>query len=422
MPKRSRIGRYLVALLALGLFASGYFLGLLHGSSEQPGQGRLAQPRSVVHEDWLGSDEEAWSEDLNGEGEEVMPVPGAEAASEAEPVTPSELLDALRKTASSPRSQQILIGMVADAARVGGAMLPEIRRLLDEGVDIEFPSYKGKGPGYPSLRVALLAAAEATGSPEAVGLIAEVAQTSESAVEVVFSAHILDRLDSLDQEIAQRALDALSKPLTGQEKKAMASVVRQVIPAAARADPAYAENLLAVQLRVPEGEPRMDPRLLAPVLDGLPLDSARNLVLNSITAPDIPDRTKSLMAGRAAQRAELDMLTDLRSAIESNTLPPRVSTTIARSAMGGSRYGRMERSARKAVRKGDLAKAQTIAKSYQSRLVEAQKTVNAAKVAGAKVPKDLQTRATLYKQRLDGINAYINKTYYKQQKQKAKNQ
>jgi adenylosuccinate synthase len=126
------------------------------------------------------------------------------------------------------------------------------------------------------------------------------------------------------------------------------------------------------------------------------------------------------MAGRAAQRAELDMLTDLRSAIESNTLPPRVSSTIARSAMGGSRYGRMERSARRAVKTGDLARAQNIAKSYQSRLVEAQKTVNAAKVAGAKLPSDIQTRAKLYSQRLKDINTYINKTYYKQQKQKAK--
>jgi len=413
------VGAVLI-LVAIGAGISGYMLGRFHGESPSSAHFVTTHSRPAAAPDAPPPvDPFDQLEEV-----EVMPVPDASRASSGEtPVTPSELLEALRRNAGTERGQQILIGMVADAARVGSPMMPEIERLLREGVDIEFPSFDGK-TGYPSLRVALLAAAEATGDPAAKDLIAEVARTSESPVEVVFSAHMLDRLDALDRETAQRTIDSLAADLTPEQKKAMASVLRQVIPAAAKVDPDYAEHFLATQIRLTglTGGKGADMRMLAPLLDGLPAASARNMVLNTITAPDVPDRTKRVMAQRAAQRNDLEVISGLRHAIESNALDPRVSSSIARGVTSARPYSKMYKSARIAVKKGNLRHAQRIANDYQARLDEANLTIQAARTAGARLPPDIQTHAILYKQRLDKILEALRVAHRKLEAQRAKEQ
>jgi len=402
MPRKKPRAGLLILLVAACGAGAGYALGRLHGEEARP-----AYAPAPVYEAEL----DEWETDIvYGDEEDAEEDIADVAAGESgeEPIPPSELLDALFDQKDSPRAQKILIGMVADAARLGPRMLPEIRELLESGEDIRFTALGGKSPGYPTLRVALLAAAEATGDPAAAALIADVAETTESPVEIVFSAHLLDRLDSLDPAIAQRTLDTLAGPLTAEQKRAMASVVRQVVPAAAKADPDYAENFLAVQLRITEG-PRPDPRMLAPILDGLPRERARSFVLSTISAVDVNDRTKGVLAGRAAQRADTSMLAGLRNAIQSNTLPPRISSVIARNAMSGRAYGVMEKQARKALKTGDVAAAQDLAKRYEARLAEASKTVQAARTTGAHVPGDVNTQGTLYKQRLAMLLAQIRK-------------
>jgi len=349
----------------------------------------------------------------------VPVVTEAERQNKKEYLKPSDLIDSLREHANSPRAQKMLLGMVADAALAGGRMMPEIRRMLDEGIDITFTSYKPDEPGYPSLRVALLAAAEATGDPAAVKLLAEVAATSESPVEVVFSAHMLDRLDALDAETAHRALDVIAKPLSKDQWKAMSSVLKRVVPAAAAADPAYAETFLTTHMRATADGKGLNSRLLAPVLDGLPIESVRNIVLSAVNANDIPDRTKALLASRAAQRKELSMLQDLRSAIESNTLSERVIRSVATSSIRGRAYSVLRKQAWSAIKKGNLGEAQKLAKSYEARLAEAAKTIKAARATGAKLPRNLATRATLMRQQLNEVLARIRAAHRKRERQAA---
>ena len=181
--KKQRTGLMLV-LVAVGAASVGFLLGWQMASDAPAERGHHAQRSAQsTPDDWEGVD--PWDR----EEPEPIPVPVATAAereSKKEYLKPSELIDSLRENANSPRAQKMLLGMVADAALAGGRMIPEITRMLNEGTDITFTSYKPGEPGYPSLRVALLAAAEATGDPAAVKLIAEVAATSESPVEVVF--------------------------------------------------------------------------------------------------------------------------------------------------------------------------------------------------------------------------------------------
>jgi len=327
----------------------------------------------------------------------------------------AELLRSLQEHAGTERGQMMLLGMVADAARRGPAALPELRELLESGVDIQFPGYTGKGLGYPSLRVALLAAAEATGDPEAARIIADVAHSSESPVEVVYSAHLLDRLDALDPQTAQRTLDALAKPLTAEQKKAMGAVAGRVLPAVAAVDPAYAENFLALQLRMPKGT-GTDPRFAAAVLDGLPADQARSLVLNTLSAADVSERNKQLLAARASQRQELSMLTELRQGIESNAFTPKIAGAIANSALGGSSYRVMQYETRRAIKQGNLEEARGYAALYHERLVEVQRTIEAARNAGARVRPDVMAQLQLSQRRLDMLRAQISSALKKQTK------
>jgi len=399
----------LLAMVAVGAGLAGYLVGRWEGADELPA--RPASPRRVAAVDpW---DEVFGDEDNGGVGLEEA-EPGSEAVAaepdpseSGKPLTMSERLVALKRAGDSPRSQKMLLGLVADAASRGAAALPDLKALLDEGRDIKFAAYDGKSPGYPSLRVALLAAAEATGDPAAAALIHDVAATSESPVEVVFSAHLLDRLDSLDAATAQRTFEALSGNLSAEEKKAMAAVVGKVVPAAAKADPAYAEHFIVTQLRITEG-PRADPRLVVPALTGLPAARARAIVFDSVVATDVSDRTKRMLASRAAQHGDTKMLTDLRTAIESNAVSPKVSAAVARSAMSGSIYGQMERSAWKALKAGDLKEATQAARNIEMRLNEARLTVNAALNTGAKVPAEINKRESIYRERLMRVKNRIH--------------
>lgn len=329
--------------------------------------------------------------------------------------TPSELLVSLRQHAGTERGQIIVLGMVANAARLGSAALPEIRELLQSNVDIPLTGYSGQGLGYPSLRVALMAAAEATGDPEAVSLIAEVAQTTESPVEVVFSAHLLDRLDALDADTAQRTLTSLAGQLSPEQKKAIGAVVGRVVPAAAAADPGYAETLLTQQLRMERGT-GADPRFMAPILDGLPGQRAHDIVMSAMTAADVTDRNKRMLVSRAAQRAEISLLSDLRQSIETGVVSPKIASAIAHSAIGGRRYSNMERASRRAIKAGDLDQARSLVGAYRERLNEANLTIDAAKNSGARLRNDIYTYARLRQQRLNAMKAQVAKAYEKRRK------
>ena len=250
-PRRPPPVGLLLLIVAVGSGLAGYLVG----RGEAPDQPPPRPPQRTASVDpWdevFGEENEENSEAGLEEEQAAEVAPEAELSVEAgEALTLNERLDALKRAGDSPRSQKMLLGLVADAAARGAAALPDLRKLLDEGGDIKFKSYDGKSPGYPSLRVALLAAAEATGDPGAAELIHDVANSTESPVEVVFSAHLLDRLDSLDAPTAQRTFEALSGNLSAEEKKAMAAVVGKVVPAAAKADPAYAEHFIVTQLRI----------------------------------------------------------------------------------------------------------------------------------------------------------------------------
>ncbi|HEX5138776.1 MAG TPA: hypothetical protein VFY93_17520 [Planctomycetota bacterium] len=326
---------------------------------------------------------------------------------------PDELMEALQRSPDGDKAQILLIGMVANAASRGPAALPGIRELLRSGVDLQFPDWDGKGLGYPSLRVALLAAAEATGDPSAAQLVAEVARTSESPVEVVFGAHILDRLQALDAPTAQRALDALGKPLTKEQARAMGGIVDRVVPAAAAADPAYAEQFLMTQLRMPKGQ-GADPRFAAAVLDGIPARRAQDLVVANLTAADVSDGAKRMLAGRAATRAELSMLTELQHGIEAGIYSKPVAATIAQSAVGNRAYRQIEREARRALKAGDLDKARALATDYHQWITATQQTVEAAQRMGAPLRRELPTYMKLQQQRLFTIRNQIAKALKQQ--------
>jgi len=407
-----------IALLLLGAVAGagvvGFFVGRLGRPEAPPGRpasmpSRYVDPAEFEAELPAGEWEEPDEEDLT-----ALEEAAAAMAEGVDLPAPDEFVEALRQSGDGERAQILLIGMVANAARKGPAALPEIKELLDSGLDIKFRSYDGRGLGYPSLRVALLAAAEATGDPAAAQLIADAARAAESPVEVVFGAHLLDRLKALDPDTAQRTLDSLGKPLSREERQAMASIVGRVVPAAAAADPGYAELFLTTQLRMPKGS-GADPRLVAPVLDGLPTERAQQLVVSNLTAADVPEPTKRLLASRAAQQKELSMLTELRHGIEAGIYSPGVSSTVANSAVMNRTYSRMERDARRALKAGDLGRARAIATDYHARLNETQQTVEAAQRMGAKLRRDLPTYTRLQQQRLDSIRAQIQKTLKKQQ-------
>jgi len=238
-PKRPRTG---LLVLIVGLAGLGAGFGLGRFTSDEPTPQRWSEAESRERfENAYSERDRAYEQDDVGYEREDEGAGGPQTApstAEGAPVEPRELIDALRRNADSDRSQKMLIGMVADAARLGGKILPEIREMLASGDDIRFGSYKAGQPGYPSLRVALLDAAAATGDPQAIEMIAQVARETESPVEVIFSAHVLDKLDALDIETAQRTLDTALTKLSPEDAKAIGSIMNKVVPAAAAADPA----------------------------------------------------------------------------------------------------------------------------------------------------------------------------------------
>jgi len=418
-PKRPPTG-LLVLIVGLAGLGAGFALGRLTGEDPAPQRWSEAEARERFENAYSERDQAYEEEMEEGRGEpETVASSATPGASESAPVEPRELIDALRRNANSERSQKMLIGMVADAARLGGKILPEIREMIASGEDIRFGSYKPGQPGYPSLRVALLDAAASTGDPEAIALIAEVARETESPVEVVFSAHVLDRLDALDVETAQRTLDTTLTKLTPEDRKALGSIMNQVIPAAAAADPVYAETILQQQIRNPERK-RGELRAITPMLDGLPLERAQDVVLTSMTSADVTDRAKFQLASRAARRPEIEMMEQLRSAIESNSLEPKLARTIAMNSVNGRPFGKSYRSARQALKAKDVRGAQEQAKVFQARLAEANKTIAAARAAGARVPAKANKLASIHRENLDNLLRQIRKTHEQLQKQAQK--
>jgi hypothetical protein len=400
------VRRILIFGVALGAGATGYFVGGLRG----PEPVRVAPPRPPP----IVVPEEVAPEDEMPAEEKLAAVEAAAAVLAEDLPEPDELMEALKRSPDFEKSQILLIGMVANAASRGPAALPGIREMLESGVDLQFPQWDGRGLGYPSLRVALLAAAEATGDPAAAQLIAQVTQTSESPVEVVFGAHILDRLKALDAPTAQRALDALAKPLTKEQMQAMASVAGRVVPAAAAADPTYAEQFLQTQLRMPKGE-GADPRFVAPVLDGLPPERAQQLVVANLSASDVAEGTKRLLARRAAQRADLPMLQELQSGVEAGIYSKSVAAAVAQSAVANRAYGKLEKETRRALKAGDIDRARSLAGEYTRFLSTTQQTIAAAQRMGAPLGRNLPAYERLQEQRLDTLRKQISYAIKRQQ-------
>jgi len=278
-------------------------------------------------------------------------------------------------------------------------MLPEIAKLLREGSDAKLAVGKD-GKGHPTLRVALMEAALATGAAEAVELIAEVAQNTESTVEVIFSAHMLDRVDALDAETARRTIDTLGTQISKDEMKMMGSVIRQVIPAAAGADPVYAENFLVTQLHAVDGAPKANPRLVAPLLDGLPADRTMQLVLDTLSAVDVNERSKRMLVSRAAARPETQILIELRHAMDNGTMTPRVAATVARSSVNARPFRKIENAMRVATKSGDFATARHLSSEYMIRLNEARQTIASARTLGARVSPQADKQAGIHADRL----------------------
>jgi hypothetical protein len=399
------VRRLIIIGVGLGAGATGFFLGGLRG----PEPLRLPPPSPPRYDVLEEPDAEAMPAE-----EQVAAVEAAVAVLAEDLPEPDVLIEALRRTPDGDRAQILLIGMVANAASRGPDALPGIRDLLASGVDLHFPEWDGKGLGYPSLRVALLAAAEATGDPAAAQLVAEVTRTSESPVEVVFGAHVLDRLKVLDAPTAQRALDSIGKPLTRDQAQAMASIAGRVVPAAAAADPAYAEQFLMAQLRMPKGQ-GADPRFVAPVLDGIPSERALELVVANLTAADVGEGAKRMLAQRAAQRAELPMLAELKRGVEAGIYSKSVAATVAQSAVANRAYGRIERDAKRALKSGDLDRARDLASDYHQWLTTTQQTIEAAQRMGASLRKDLPMYVKLQQQRLDSLRQQIAKALKQQQ-------
>ena len=417
-PKRPPFG-LMVLIVGLAGLGAGFALGRLTGEEAGPVRWTEAQSRERFETAYSERDPDFGERVEEGRGEpddgpgppEPAPIP------EGAPVEPRELIDALRRNAGTERSQKMLIGMVADAARLGGKLLPDIREMLESGDDIRFPSYKAGQPGYPSLRVALLDAAASTGDPAAIEMIAEVARQTESPMEVVFSAHVLDKLDALDVETAQRTLDSTLTKLPPADAKAIGSIMNKVVPAAAAADPAYAETILQQQIRNPERK-NGELRAITPMLDGLPIERAQSVVMTSMTAADVTDRAKYQLAQRAARRPEVEMLAELRGAIESRSIDPKLARTIAQNSVSGRPFGKSYKTARKALKAKDIPAAQAQAKVFQARLTEANRTIDAARAAGAKVPAKVSKQASIHRENLDNLLRQIRRTHEQMQKQK----
>ena len=105
------------------------------------------------------------------------------------------------------------------------------------------------------------------------------------------------------------------------------------------------------------------------------------------------------------------------SAIETNTLDPRIARTIAQSSVSGRPYSRTYKDARKALRQGDLGAARAQARRFERRLVEASKTIDAARAAGAKVPAKYNKQASIHRDNLNALYAQIARRAQQLEKQ-----
>ncbi|MGQ0614059.1 MAG: hypothetical protein ACT4PV_10010 [Planctomycetaceae bacterium] len=413
---RRRFGGALILLAVCGSGAAGYLLGRSGAAGED-----APRPRAVSRASEEAPGYRPYSAEWEAFREEAgapppPPSPGsAEGGDAPAAVAPGELAAALARDPGSPYAQKMLDAFVAEAARRGPAMLPEIEALLAAGTDVTLAAFAEDGRGYPTLRLALLDAAAATGDPAATLLLGEVARTSASPMEVLFSAHLLDRLESLDAESGRRALDALSAPLSEEQRRALGPVLRQVVPAAARADPDYAEAFLHAQLRPGEG-PRTEPRLVVPALDGIPPEQARRVVLASLTSPEVADRAKAALASHAAGSMDLAALGAVRHAIETRAVPPKVAGQAARAALFSPAFGRLERDLRKALKAGDFAGAERLGKEYAFRISEAERTVAAARAVGSDLPAELEKQASILAERAARAAQQVARERAKQEK------
>ena len=143
--------------------------------------------------------------------------------------------------------------------------------------------------------------------------------------------------------------------------------------------------------------------------------------VSTMAATDVSDRNKRYLAGRAASRRETAMLSELRQAIERQTVPPRVASSIASSSVSGRPFSQIEKKARRAIKSGELEAARDLAAQYQRRLSEARSTIEAARAIGARVNKQVDTRARLQRDRLDNLRAQLRKAYRKREREQAKN-
>ncbi|MFQ5844282.1 MAG: hypothetical protein ACE5JG_04760, partial [Planctomycetota bacterium] len=396
-----RITTAMLVLAIGGAAGAGYLLG----RTETP----PTVPRSTPDTGFEPEFDPGWGEpEPDGPGEETFGAERSGVRSAAvflpgDETNPADLLAAVRRHAGTRHGQKVVAAYVAQAAVRGSEMLPEIMDLLRTGEDVELhgapAAVPGLAAGYPTLRMALLDAAAATGDPAATDLLREVAQTTASPVEIVFSAHLLERLDDLDRETAERALDSLARKLDPEQVKAIGSLVSRFVPAAARVSPAYAENLLSAQLRS-KGGAGQSLRLLTPALYGLPRERVQDFVLGLLPDPGVPERAKRVFASRAVQRPEIEILRGLRESIEANQVAPRIAGSVARSAVASRAYGRMERRAYTALRQGDLDGALGVATRYRRRLEETRLTLAAARTIGAKLSPELGKLADIRRIRL----------------------
>jgi len=388
----------LVGIAILGAGGAGFLLGREQGGDAPPPR-RSADHRTMAEERaWVEPRVEAIEDRPSSPGEVLLPPPP--------PITSEDFLRQMKARSDSPYAQKMMMAFVGEAARRGPEMLPEIRRLLEEGSDIPFPWWEETAHGYPTLRAALLDAAVATGDPAAAELLKQVAASTQSPVEIAFSAHLLDSMGGMDGNVARRVFDSLTLPMSDAQRKLMDPIVRRVIPSAAAADPAYAEIFLSTQLRAEAGK-GAELRLATGVLDGLDAEHARNFTLATLGAPDVKDRAKGALAARAAARAEVEVLEGLRYAVEGNSVTPGIAAQMARGAVNGAPFGRMEGRLRAAIKARDLDRADYAAREYHKRLEEAQNLIGAAQRIGAKIDPEIQKQASIYRDRLNRARRQI---------------
>lgn len=379
-----------MAFAVAGAGAAGFLLGR-EQAPDRPAGRRVAETRVVPAEpEWLERRVEALDDAPSSPGEILVPPPP--------PIPAEDFLRQMKEHAGSPYAQKMMMAYVGEAARRGSEMLPEIRRLLREGTDIAFPRWEETGHGYPSLRAALMDAAVATGDPAATEMLRDVAATTQNPVEIAFSAHLLDQVGAMDAGTARRVFDSLTLTMSDEQRKMVDPIARRVLPAAAAADPIYAEAFLSAALRADKGA---DLRLATAALDGMEAGKARDFTIYTLAAGDVKDRAKNALAARAAGRREIEVVRGLREMVEAGRVTPQAASQMARGAVNGSPFGRIEKSIRDSVRSKDLDAADRSVREYTLRLEETKRLITAAQGIGGKVDPEILKMAGIYGDRLN---------------------